>query len=95
MTKPAYVRVVIDRAIHRELDYLVPETLAKRVGVGSRVRPPRAKRCKRSPAYRSSGGRSAYRERANARVGAVDQRLLLLPDRNGDAQSAAASNPAR
>jgi primosomal protein N' (replication factor Y) len=40
MTKPAYVRVVIDRAIHRELDYLVPETLAKRVGVGSRVRVP-------------------------------------------------------
>jgi len=40
MTKPAYVRVVIDRAIHRELDYLVPETLAERVGVGSRVRVP-------------------------------------------------------
>ena len=38
--KPAYVRVVIDRAIHRELDYLVPETLAERVGVGSRVRVP-------------------------------------------------------
>jgi primosomal protein N' (replication factor Y) (superfamily II helicase) len=40
MMKPAYVRVVIDRAIHRELDYLVPETLAERVGVGSRVRVP-------------------------------------------------------
>jgi primosomal protein N' (replication factor Y) len=40
MTKPAYVRVVIDRAIHRELDYLVPQTLAGRVGVGSRVRVP-------------------------------------------------------
>ena len=40
MTKPAYVRVVIDRAIHRELDYLVPETLAERVGIGSRVRVP-------------------------------------------------------
>jgi primosomal protein N' (replication factor Y) (superfamily II helicase) len=38
--KSAYVRVVIDRAIHRELDYLVPETLAERVGVGSRVRVP-------------------------------------------------------
>ena len=38
--KPAYIRVVIDRAIHRELDYLVPETLAERVGVGSRVRVP-------------------------------------------------------
>jgi primosomal protein N' (replication factor Y) (superfamily II helicase) len=35
-----YVRVVVDRAIHRELDYSVPETLAERIGVGSRVRVP-------------------------------------------------------
>ncbi len=35
-----YVRVIVDRAIHRELDYSVPETLAERVGVGSRVRVP-------------------------------------------------------
>src|SRR5438034_10730304 len=35
-----YVRVVVDRAIHRELDYSVPENLAGRVGVGSRVRVP-------------------------------------------------------
>jgi primosomal protein N' (replication factor Y) (superfamily II helicase) len=40
MMKAGYARVVIDRAIHRELDYLVPETLADRVGVGSRVRVP-------------------------------------------------------
>jgi primosomal protein N' (replication factor Y) (superfamily II helicase) len=40
MMKPSYVQVVIDRAIHRELDYLVPETLAERVSVGSRVRVP-------------------------------------------------------
>src|SRR6266480_5249504 len=46
MMKTAYVRVVIDRAIHRELDYLVPETLAERIGVGSRVRVPfRDKSC--------------------------------------------------
>jgi primosomal protein N' (replication factor Y) len=32
--------VIIDRAIHRELDYLVPESLAERVQVGSRVRVP-------------------------------------------------------
>src|SRR6184192_841651 len=38
MAKANYIRVIIDRAIHRELDYLVPETLADRVGVGSRVR---------------------------------------------------------
>jgi primosomal protein N' (replication factor Y) (superfamily II helicase) len=38
--KPNFIRVIIDRAIHRELDYLVPETLAERVGVGSRVRVP-------------------------------------------------------
>jgi primosomal protein N' (replication factor Y) len=40
MVKANYIRVIIDRAIHRELDYLVPETLAERVGVGSRVRVP-------------------------------------------------------
>jgi primosomal protein N' (replication factor Y) (superfamily II helicase) len=38
--KPSYVRVIIDRAIHRELDYSVPEILAERVEVGSRVRVP-------------------------------------------------------
>lgn len=37
---PRFVRVVIDRAIHRELDYSVPDSLAERVGVGSRVRVP-------------------------------------------------------
>jgi primosomal protein N' (replication factor Y) (superfamily II helicase) len=40
MTKPSYVRVIIDRAIHRELDYALPEGLMERVGVGSRVRVP-------------------------------------------------------
>src|SRR5438270_10550612 len=40
MMKPNYVRVIIDRAIQRELDYSVPETLAERIGVGSRVRVP-------------------------------------------------------
>ena len=37
---PQFARVVIDRAIHRELDYAVPETLAEKVSVGSRVRVP-------------------------------------------------------
>src|SRR5438477_1373421 len=40
MVKPKYVRVIIDRAIQRELDYSVPETLAERIGIGSRVRVP-------------------------------------------------------
>jgi primosomal protein N' (replication factor Y) len=40
MAKANYIRVIIDRAIHRELDYLVPETLVERVGIGSRVRVP-------------------------------------------------------
>ncbi len=35
-----YARVIVDRSIHRELDYLVPEPLANRVDVGSRVRVP-------------------------------------------------------
>jgi primosomal protein N' (replication factor Y) len=35
-----FVRVVIDRAIHRELDYAVPATLADRVRIGSRLRVP-------------------------------------------------------
>src|SRR3982750_643651 len=40
LAKPNYVRVIIDRAIHRELDYQLPEALAGRVDVGSRVRVP-------------------------------------------------------
>ncbi|HEV3244493.1 MAG TPA: primosomal protein N' [Chthoniobacterales bacterium] len=40
MMKPNYVRVIIDRAIQRELDYSVPDTLADRIGIGSRVRVP-------------------------------------------------------
>src|SRR5438552_14541108 len=40
MAKANYIRVIVDRTIHRELDYLVPETLSERVGVGSRVRVP-------------------------------------------------------
>ncbi len=40
MSNPRYARVIIDRAIHRELDYAVPETLADRLDVGSRVRVP-------------------------------------------------------
>ncbi|HEY0723266.1 MAG TPA: hypothetical protein VGD41_04650, partial [Pyrinomonadaceae bacterium] len=35
-----YARVIIDRSIHRELDYRVPEPLADRVKIGSRVRVP-------------------------------------------------------
>jgi len=40
MMKPNYVRVIIDRAIQREFDYSVPETLADRIDIGSRVRVP-------------------------------------------------------
>jgi primosomal protein N' (replication factor Y) len=36
----AFVRVIVDRSIRRELDYSVPETLRDRVAVGSRVRVP-------------------------------------------------------
>ena len=36
----AFVRVILDRSIRRELDYAVPETLADKVVVGSRVRVP-------------------------------------------------------
>ncbi|HSP44954.1 MAG TPA: primosomal protein N', partial [Chthoniobacterales bacterium] len=35
-----YARVIIDRSIHRELDYLIPELLAEKVSIGSRVRVP-------------------------------------------------------
>ncbi|MGI8819541.1 MAG: replication restart helicase PriA [Chthoniobacterales bacterium] len=38
--KPNFVRVIIDRVIHRELDYSVPESLAERVNIGWRVRVP-------------------------------------------------------
>jgi primosomal protein N' (replication factor Y) (superfamily II helicase) len=40
MTKPSYARVIIDRSIHRELDYLIPESLAEKIAIGSRVRVP-------------------------------------------------------
>jgi primosomal protein N' (replication factor Y) len=40
MMNPSYARVIIDRSIHRELDYLIPELLAERVSIGSRVRVP-------------------------------------------------------
>src|SRR5712671_3745935 len=40
MSKTRYVRVIIDRAIHRELDYALPETLTDRVSIGSRLRVP-------------------------------------------------------
>jgi primosomal protein N' (replication factor Y) len=36
----SYARVIIDRSIHRELDYLIPDTLADKVSIGSRVRVP-------------------------------------------------------
>src|SRR5437764_3751719 len=40
LAKASYVRVIVDRAIHRELDYSVPENLVGRLGVGWRVRVP-------------------------------------------------------
>ena len=40
LARPHFVRVIIDRAIHRELDYQVPDALAHMVSVGSRVRVP-------------------------------------------------------
>ena len=38
--KTIYARVLIDRAIHRELDYLVPDEFADRLEIGWRVRVP-------------------------------------------------------
>ena len=35
-----FARVIIDRAIRRELDYAIPELLGERIGVGARVRVP-------------------------------------------------------
>src|SRR5260370_1547071 len=35
-----FARVIIDRAIRRELDYAIPESWSARVGVGTRVRVP-------------------------------------------------------
>src|SRR4051794_30069735 len=40
MINPSYARVIIDRSIHRELDYLIPELLAEKTAIGSRVRVP-------------------------------------------------------
>jgi primosomal protein N' (replication factor Y) len=38
--RPNFVRVILDRAIHRQLDYSVPENLAAGVTIGARVRVP-------------------------------------------------------
>ncbi|MBA3385037.1 MAG: primosomal protein N' [Chthoniobacterales bacterium] len=38
--KPNFARVIIDRAIHRELDYAIPHEFAGRIDVGWRVRVP-------------------------------------------------------
>lgn len=38
--KPKFARVLIDRAIHRELDYAIPDTFADRLNIGWRVRVP-------------------------------------------------------
>ncbi len=78
--KPSYIRVVIDRAIHRELDYSVPETLAGRVDVGSRVRVP----------FRDKSALATVVATLEQRE--MDERLLLLPARNRYAQFAAASD---
>src|SRR3954463_2967291 len=40
MSNPSFARVIIDRSIHRELDYAIPETFVDRIGIGSRVRVP-------------------------------------------------------
>src|SRR5436189_3617486 len=40
MAKANCVRCIIDRAIQREPDYAVPDSLTGRIGVGSRVRVP-------------------------------------------------------
>jgi primosomal protein N' len=104
MTKPSYVRVIIDRAIHRELDYAVPEGLMERVGVGSRVRVPfRDKSAlatvvaitEQSEAKGIRTIEAVVLERTIAGAREVDQRLLLLPNRNSNAQFIAASHPAR
>src|SRR5207248_835510 len=40
MKLSSFARVIVDRAIRRELDYAIPEVLADRVSIGSRVRVP-------------------------------------------------------
>src|SRR3954470_10542878 len=40
MSESSYARVVIYRAIHRELDYQIPDLLVDKVSIGSRVRVP-------------------------------------------------------
>ena len=104
-----YVRVIVDRAIHRELDYSVPENLAERVGVGSRVRVPfrdksalatvvaipEQSEAKGIRPIEAIIGDAPVLSEHVARTGEMDRHLLLLPDRNGDAQYASASDPAR
>src|SRR4030095_9199386 len=55
----------------------------------------REKRCQRNSTNRSARGRGSDAESVIARARALDERVLLLSARNGDAQSAPASDPAR
>ena len=104
-----YVRVIVDRAIHRELDYSVPENLAARVGVGSRVRVPfrdksalatvvaipEQSEAKGIRPIEAIIGDAPILSEQLLELAQVDRHLLLLPDRNSDAQRAPASDPAR
>ena len=79
MMKPSYVRVIIDRAIHRELDYLVPETLSERISVGSRVRVPFRDKSALATVVATLAQSEVEGIRADLR-GWVQQKLLLEPD---------------
>ena len=101
-----YVRVVIDRAIHRELDYSVPENFADRStsagGCACRfANMPRSPRlfavldqsdARGIRADRSDCRRRSGTEREAARARALDEHVLLLPDRNRHAQPVSAGH---
>ena len=90
----AFVRVIIDRSIRRELDYSVPEAMTGKVVVGSRVRVPfrdksllatvvatlERKPGRRNQADHGIARRKARPEREPDRAGPLDGELLLLPD---------------
>src|SRR6187397_434205 len=88
-----FARVIIDRAIRRELDYAVPELLSERVSVGARVRVP----------FRHKNALAtvvALLEQTNAK-GVREIEALIgegptlsepLPDRNSHAQFVTASH---
>ena len=109
MQHKRFARVIVDRSADREFDYLIPEALQGKVGIGSRVRLPFRNRAALGTVVdvldesavpeaslrplNAVIGDKPIRQPGIDRTRPVDGRLLLLPSRDGDAQCVASGDP--